>query len=599
MGDDKGSPPLERRVPGATRAAPGEAERPVLPEALLQRMQAVVSAAHAQAAEEQRLANEEEGRRDRPARPGEAGSPSPSPPPRRTQTASNGRKLPPGRALPTSAPPAWSSADDDTSPLPRFTASGAIAVPEAGGVGAPPDGNPPPDRGAPPGRAAGPDHALSRERAPKRDRHAAKRERAARREQERAAQQERARQEREHAADEARQRAADRERQLAAERERKLAAEQERELAAERERQRVEQARERAAQRERERAEELERERAEFERERAAELERQRAAELGRQRAAERARERAEQPERRPAAAAVRAPADLLEHPRTGARGAPGRRRHRPVLLVASALVVLAGGSLAFALSARSNPANGAPGRSVPVSTKAVAWVAREVSRTATVACDPATCRALEASGVEKLLVLGSATADPRHAQLVIATAAVRAEFGVSLSAAYAPSIIASFGSGSARIDIRVVAPDGPTAYQAALQNDVQNRKQAGAALLSSPRVVASASARRQMLAGQVSSQLLIVMTSLAAAHPVDILAFGDLAPGASAGIPLRSAELSESDGAAVVQNWLSILRLQKNPFLPTVMQTMRVGGKPVLLIEFAAPTPPGLLASS
>jgi hypothetical protein len=255
---------------------------------------------------------------------------------------------------------------------------------------------------------------------------------------------------------------------------------------------------------------------------------------------------------------------------------------------------------LAFAVSAHgSKPSRSGPGRAVPVSTLAVGWVAREVSRTATVACDPVTCRALEASRFEKLLVLGSAAADPRHAQLIIATAAVRAEFGVSLGVAYAPSVIASFGSGSARIDIRVVAPDGPTAYWAALQNDVQNRKQAGAALLSSPRVVASALARRQMFAGQVSSQLLIVMTSLAAAHPVDVLAFGDLAPGASAGIPLRSAELSESGGPAVVQNWLSILRLQKNPFLPAVMQTIRVGGKPVLLIEFTAPTPPGLLASS
>jgi hypothetical protein len=208
-------------------------------------------------------------------------------------------------------------------------------------------------------------------------------------------------------------------------------------------------------------------------------------------------------------------------------------------------------------------------------------------------------CRALEARGVEKLLVLGPATTDPRHAQLIIATAAVRAEFGISLDAAYAPSVIASFGSGSTRIDIRVVAPDGPAAYAAALSTDVQNRKQAGEALLSSPRVAASASARREMLAGQVSSQILIVMTSLAAAHPVDILAFGDSGPGASAGVPLRSAELSESDGAAAVQNWLGVLRIQKSPYLPAVVQTTRLNGKPVLLIEFAAPTPLGLFASA
>jgi hypothetical protein len=292
----------------------------------------------------------------------------------------------------------------------------------------------------------------------------------------------------------------------------------------------------------------------------------------------------------------VTIPADLLDRPRQSAPRPRDRRRYRPAALVASALVLVAGGSLAVALSARGS--SSAPGHAVPGRTLAVAWVAHEVSRTATVACDPAVCRALEASGVEKLLVLGPATSDPRRSQLIIATAAVRQEFGASLGSAYAPSVIASFGSGSARVDIRVVAPNGPAAYEAALNTDVQNRKQAGAELLGSPRVVAAASARRQMLAGQVSSQLLIVMTSLATLHPVDILAFGDSAPGASAGIPLRSAELSETDGAAVVQKWLSFLRVQRNPYLPAVMQTTRVDGQPVLLIEFAAPTPLGLFAS-
>ena len=609
MADDQSRRPLARRVPGATRAAPGAQERPALPDVLLQRMQAAVSAAHAQAAEEQRLASGDEARRE-PSESREQAAHQALPSLfHGTEAASNGRTLPYGTALPAPPPPDWSDAVDDTSPLPRLTASGAIAVPEADRFGPQPDSDTPPDLGAPLHRAAGPDHAVRRDRGPRRDRHAAKRERAARRDQARAERQERARQERERAAEQARQRTAERERQLAAERERaaqleRERAELERERAAEQERERAaELERERAAELERERAAQLERERAEQERERAAERERQRAAELERQRAeqereraAERARERAEQPERLPVAAAAQPPSDPSEHPRPRARGLRDRRRYRPAALAALALVLVAGGSLAFALSARGS--GGTPGRSVPARTLAVSWVAHEVSRTATVACDPAMCRALEASGMERLLVLGPATADPRRSQLIIATAAVRAEFGVSLGAAYAPSVIASFGSGSTRIDIRVVAPDGPAAYAAALNTDVQNRRQAGAELLGSPRLVASASARRQMLAGQVSSQLLIVMTSLATLHPVDVLAFGDSAPGASAGIPLRSAELSESAGAAVVQKWLSFLRVQRNPFLPTVMRTIRAGGKPVLLIEFAAPTPLGLFAS-
>jgi len=492
----------------------------VLPAALLQRMQAAVSAAHAQAAEEQRLGSEDEARRESSGRREQDAGHAPPSLSQGTGAASNGRTLPYGTALRTSPPPTWSSADDDTSPLSHLTAPGAIAVPDGDGSGVQLDSNPPPDQSTLPDRPAGPDHALRRDRGPKRDRHAAKRERAA------------------------------------------------------------EQERQRAAEQERKRAAELERQRAEQERERAA----------------ERARERAEQPERLPVAAAAQPPADLLEHPRQSVRRPRDRRRYRPAVLAASALVLVAGGSLAFALSARGS--SSAPGRAVPAPTLAVAWVAHQVSRTATVACDPAMCRALEASGIEKLLVLGPATSDPLGSQLIIATAAVRQEFGASLGSAYAPSVIASFGSGSTRIDIRVVAPDGPAAYEAALNTDLQNRRRAGAELLGSPRVVASASARRQMLSGQVSSQLLIAITSLATLHPVDILAFGDSAPGASTGIPLRSAELSENVDAAVVQKWLGFLRVQRNPYLPAVMQTTRVDGQPVLLIEFAAPTPLGLFAS-
>jgi hypothetical protein len=43
------------------------------------------------------------------------------------------------------------------------------------------------------------------------------------------------------------------------------------------------------------------------------------------------------------------------------------------------------------------------------------------------------------------------------------------------------------------------------------------------------------------------------------------------------------------------VQKWLAFLRMQKGPYLPAIMQTIRVDGKPVLLIEFAAPSPFGL----
>jgi hypothetical protein len=266
--------------------------------------------------------------------------------------------------------------------------------------------------------------------------------------------------------------------------------------------------------------------------------------------------------------------------------------------LIAAALVVAVGGSLAVVMFSNGSKPT-ARASNAAASAQVAAWVADQVSPTAAVACDPAMCRALSAKGVGRLVILGTPGSDVLRSQVVVATAAVRRELGARLGLVYAPAVIASFGSGDARIDIRVVAPSGPVAFQAALATDLASRKAFAAQLLTSPRVTVSGLARREMLAGQVSSQLLIDFLSLASYHPIDILAFGDSAPGASAGMPLRSAELSESGGAAAVQKWLSFLRGQRYPFVPALMKPVRLDGAPVLLIEFTAPTPLGLFATS
>jgi hypothetical protein len=527
----------------------------VLPEALLQRMQAVVRAAHAQAAEENEAADEH--RREQPVIQGQAAAKPSQSLPQRARAKSNGRMLPPGTVpsmRPPSSPAGWSIADDDTSPLPRLTASGEIATTDVDDRAAVPGSTAPPN-GAQPNGAATPGHVLRRERAVKRDRHAARRERAARQEQERAA-----REQRERAARLERERTAEREHAAQQERQRTAQQERERRLAAERER------------------------------ERAAEQERQRTADLERERAA--------QQERRRLAAAAQARADLLEHPRPRAPKAATRRRYSPATVIAAALVVVAGGSLA-AVMFSNGPKRTGPSIAAAAPAQVAAWVANQVSPTAAVACDPAMCRTLSAKGVNKLVILGQTATDVLRSQVVVATAAVRHELGARLGLVYAPAVIASFGSGDARIDIRVVAPDGPVAFQAALATDLENRKQAGELLLSNPRVAASGQARREMLAGLVTAQLLEDFVTLATYHPIDILAFGDSAPGASAGIPLRSAELSESGGAAAVQQWLSFLRAQRYPLVPALTKTIRVDGAPVLLIEFAAPSPLGLFATN
>ena len=64
---------------------------------------------------------------------------------------------------------------------------------------------------------------------------------------------------------------------------------------------------------------------------------------------------------------------------------------------------------------------------------------------------------------------------------MVLATAAVRGMFGSRLADVYAPDVLASFGTGQARVDVRIVAPDGALAYRASLTADVAARQAAGA----------------------------------------------------------------------------------------------------------------------
>ncbi len=66
--------------------------------------------------------------------------------------------------------------------------------------------------------------------------------------------------------------------------------------------------------------------------------------------------------------------------------------------------------------------------------------------------------------------------------QVIVSTAAIRNLFGSRLDSVYAPTVLASFGSGKARIDVRVIAPHGAAAYLAALRADLQERKSVGEA---------------------------------------------------------------------------------------------------------------------
>ncbi len=272
------------------------------------------------------------------------------------------------------------------------------------------------------------------------------------------------------------------------------------------------------------------------------------------------------------------------------------------------ALVQLHGsGASLSADTGPAGPGGGQDGLSVAAATRAqaAAWIAREISRSSIIACDSLMCADLARAGVPSLnlMVIGPTTPDPLGADVVAATPVLRSQFGGRLASVYAPLVLASFGTGATRVDVRAVAPDGAAAYQAALRQDVAARKIFGTRLLSNSRITLPASARADLIAGRVDPRLLLTLPLLADQHPIVILGFYDQAPGAGPGVPLTGAELSASDGQATglspaaYRHWLvNLLLSQRAPYRAVSVRSMVDNGLPVVSVRFSRPSPFGLI---
>ncbi len=217
------------------------------------------------------------------------------------------------------------------------------------------------------------------------------------------------------------------------------------------------------------------------------------------------------------------------------------RRRWTKASLAALSLAIVVIVSLAAAVKPFSRP----PAAQAVIRAQAAAWVAGQVSPDSTVSCDAVMCAALKAHGFPagKLVVLGPTSPDPVPSDLIVETSAVRALFGNSLAIAWAPAVLASFGSGSDALTVRVVAPHGAAAYQTSLGASLASRKRSGTALLSHTRITVSAIARSQLAGGRVDSRLLLALASLATHQPVDVVQFEN--PGLGLALASRSALLT------------------------------------------------------
>jgi predicted Ser/Thr protein kinase len=306
----------------------------------------------------------------------------------------------------------------------------------------------------------------------------------------------------------------------------------------------------------------------------------------------------------------------LAARPASGPRSARhGSRRIRwrrrvPILLVA-ALLVAAVGVLAFNLPRHGAASERLAGSHTQVAKElaaeaaarkqAVTWILGQVSRAAVVSCDPQVCAELVSAGFPSanLLTLGPTSNDPLGSDLVVATGPIRAQYGSRLASVYAPATIASFGSETARIDIRLVYPGGAARYGAVQRTALHARKAADAQLLANSHIEASATARAQLLSGDVDPRLPQLLAIMAESHSVRIVDFINQSPGGGPASLLRSVDLAAVDSAAHLTRaaylgWMqAFIDAQRAQYRPASVQQVTLHtGQTVLRIGYGAPSP-------
>ncbi|MGH3217854.1 MAG: hypothetical protein ACRDPY_03845 [Streptosporangiaceae bacterium] len=266
-------------------------------------------------------------------------------------------------------------------------------------------------------------------------------------------------------------------------------------------------------------------------------------------------------------------------------------------------LAVIAGAATRFAETAPRtklppSAASPGPGRAngEPSQAQAAAWIADQVSGDATVACYPVMCAALLQQGVaaDRLVPLRTGSVGPTDASVIVTSPSVSSQ----VADHYAPALIASFGSGATRIEVRAAEPGGTAAYESALQADLAASKSAGSQLLRNWHIQFTAREAAQLRAGEVDSRLLATLAALASQYSFRVTAFGDASPGVQA--VFREATISPGgrDGAAELAGAAALVNEQDPPFLPAHVAIGHPAADQVTLsIEFAVPSPLGLLS--
>ena len=301
----------------------------------------------------------------------------------------------------------------------------------------------------------------------------------------------------------------------------------------------------------------------------------------------------------------------LQRHTNRGRRSTTRRQRGVLVLSAVAAMGLGVLVTLAFthqwsqqaSRTASSQPQSANPALNTPAALRVAAenrnqaaeWVAQQVLPSVLIGCDPLMCQALQAAGVSasRLSVVQPSAPDPLGVEVIVATPALRSQFGPRLATVYAPLVLASFGAGAQRIDIRYLAPGGTAAFEASLASAKRARIEAGQQLLGNKNVQASVQARSALLDGNVDPRLLITLGLLAHEMPVRLVLFDDPSPGASSAVPLRGAEIGASASAGL-SAMLAFLA-QQTTYQPSQYRETRLASGQVVTLQYDAPGPMGL----
>ncbi len=165
---------------------------------------------------------------------------------------------------------------------------------------------------------------------------------------------------------------------------------------------------------------------------------------------------------------------------------------------------------------------------------------------------------------------------------------------GANRAAEAADQVLAAFGHGSQRVEVRAADDTGRQ-----LRADLAARRRQGLLLAGNANLRLTGRARRQLLGGQVDPRLSSLIAYLCSQRRTLILAFTDSGPGASPGVPLRSAVLTSAAGqGSAAQQLASTLPSGGAQFEAPSVSQVRAGRRPALRIEFAAPAPGAAPAS-